>query len=318
MKTNDAKRREPHEKKKGSLPDFSLWIREILKTSEEAGVSKPLALESGFYVVATPIGNLGDITLRALWVLQKADLILCEDTRVTGSLLAKFGLKKPLLSCHDHNEASRLEKVLGLLEKNQTVALVSDAGTPLISDPGYRLVLACREKGHSVFALPGASALMTALACAGVPTDSFLFVGFLPPKSAARRRTLERLQASTATLVFYESPQRIAACLEDMAKVFSPARRAVLCRELTKLFEEVKPGSLGELAAFYKEEKAPKGEVVLLVEPADENEAEDIDLDALLLSALKQMSLRDAVQSIAEKTGLKKSAIYERALTLSR
>jgi len=318
MKQNDETTTSLVGKKKKSLPDFSSWVRGLLKANEDDAASKPLCPESALYIVATPIGNLGDISLRALWVLQQADVILCEDTRVSGSMLHQYGIKKPLLSCHEHNEAERIQTVLDRLSKGEVLALISDAGTPMISDPGYRLVRACREAGQKIVSLPGASALLTALACAGLPSDRFLFVGFLPAKQSARRKELAALASTKATLVFYESPQRLAACLADMKEAFSGSRQAAIGRELTKLYEEMRLGSLEELAAFYKETDTPKGEIVILVEPDDSSStalsAEDVD--ALLSKALAKMSLRDAVAAVTEATGLKKSEIYQRALAL--
>lgn len=269
-------------------------------------------------MTAVPIGNLGDISLRALWLLSRADLILCEDTRVTGALLHAYGLKKPLLSCHDHNEDDRIQDVLARLARGESLALVSDAGTPLLSDPGFRLVRACREAGYAVAALPGASALLTALASAGLPTDRFLFAGFLPAKKSARRKEIEALAAASATLIFYESPQRLAETLKDLAALLGGGRRAAIARELTKLFEETRLGTLDELAAFYAQAETPRGEIVLLVAADDKagEETPDRDIDALLRRVLTQMSLKDAVAAVADATGAKKGEIYKRALAL--
>lgn len=306
-------------KKKGSLPDFSSWVRGLLKANEEDCASKLFNPDLGLYVVATPIGNLGDISLRALWVLQMADLILCEDTRVAGSLLHQYGIKKPLLSCHDHNETDRIATVLQRLAHGERLALISDAGTPMISDPGYKLVRACREAGHNVVALPGASAVLTALACAGMASDRFTFIGFLPNKPSARRKELEELSSLSQTLVFYESPQRLAATLKDMAEILSGTREAVVGRELTKLYEEMRFGTLEDLAETYAREETPKGEVVLLVSPQTmaAPALSEASLDALLLKALQTMSLKDAVAAVVEATGLKKNIVYQRALALS-
>ena len=301
------------EKKKKASTDYSVWAQRVLKASGEDAISKPPA---GLYVIATPIGNLGDITLRALHTLAMADMVACEDTRVTGALLHRYGIKKPLLAYHDHNADARRPEILKRLAAGEAVALVSDAGTPLISDPGYKLVQACRAAGHTVFALPGASALLTALCAAGLPTDKFMFAGFLPNKSAARQKALKDLAAMPSTLVFYEAPARLAATLDDMETVLGGARKAAVARELTKLFEEIRDGTLAELAAQYRDKDSPKGEIVLVVGPPDDAALPAQDIDGLLKKALKTMSVRDAVSAVAEATGAKKSAVYERALAL--
>ncbi|HBM90929.1 MAG TPA: 16S rRNA (cytidine(1402)-2'-O)-methyltransferase [Rhodospirillaceae bacterium] len=308
------------DEKKKTWPAFASWSSRLGHAIEEEASSKPLALESGLYLVATPIGNLGDITLRALWVLKQADVILCEDTRVSGKLLQLYGIeKKRLISCHDHNEAGRTKDVLARLQKGEALALVSDAGTPLLADPGYKLVQACHEKGHAVFAVPGASALLAALTSAGLPTDRFLFVGFLPNKKTARRKEIEALQTIyETTLVFYESPQRLAATLSDMSARFGASRKAVIVRELTKLYEEKREGTLEELALHYEEAPAPKGEIVILVAPAPQSDAVPENWEEMLRTALQTMSLRDAVETLTKATGLKKSLVYQKALFFSQ
>ena len=270
--------------------------------------------------MATPIGNLGDMSLRALWALGKADAILCEDTRVTGGLLHMYGIKKPLISCHDHNEEARIKDVLNRLEGGQSLALVSDAGTPMISDPGYKIVRAVRAAGFPVVALPGASALLTAIASGGLPTDRFLFAGFLPTKTTARKKAISEIAATQATLVFYESPNRLAACLSDLVSVLGEEREAVVARELTKLYEEIQTGALGELTAHYETAETPKGEIVILVQAASGAalaQQSSFDLDAALKDALKTMTLRDAVAAVTKASGLKRSEVYGRALALS-
>ena len=256
-------------------------------------------------MVATPIGNARDITLRALDLLRQADIIACEDTRVTGKLLNIHGIDGRLLAYHDHNAARVRPHLMERLIKGETVALVSDAGTPLISDPGYRLVNEAREAGVPVTALPGASAPMAALASAGLPTDKFLFAGFLPSKSAARRRSLGELAGLSATLVFFESAARLAASLADMASELGPREAAVL-RELTKKFEEVRHGTLPDLARHYRTAGPPKGEIVVLVAPGGDAGPvlEPAEIDALLLAALEQGSVKDAALALAERTGL--------------
>lgn len=306
------------EKRKGSQPDFAAWSQSLLQGNQEFATSKPRNQPPTLYLVATPIGNLGDITLRALWTLSFVDAVLCEDTRVTGGLLHHYGIKKPLIACHDHNEQARCDEVITRLRKRESLALVSDAGTPMISDPGFRLVRAVREAGFDAVAVPGASALLTALASAGLATDRFLFIGFLPSKATARRKAIAELAATQATLVFYESPQRLAATLEDLATTLSTNREAAVGRELTKLYEEMQTGPLGKLAAHYAGADTPKGEIVILVgPPTDEEAAPAFNLDEALRDALKTMSLRDAVAAVTKASGLKRSDVYARALVIT-
>ena len=281
--------------------------------------SAPQALSKpGLVLVSTPIGNLGDISARAVATLRQADLILCEDTRTSAGLLRHVGVRTPVASLHDHNEAARVPEVLARIGQGACVALISDAGTPLVSDPGYRLVRAAIEAGVAVTAVPGANAAVMALTLSGLPPHPYLFLGFLPPKQAARVAVLSRLRAAemaglSATLVVYESPHRAGACLADMAGVFGP-RPAALTRELTKLFEEVRRGALDELAAFYADVE-PRGEVTIVVGPAGDD-AEVVDLDALLRAALLSQSVREAVAGVAEATGLPRKQVYARALEM--
>ena len=278
---------------------------------------EPVRLTPGLYVVATPIGNLRDITLRALEVLGSADLVLCEDTRVTKKLLDRYNLSPRLLAYHDHNAASVRPRVIEELSKGSAVALVSDAGTPLISDPGFKLVEAAVEAGQRVFPIPGASAALAALVAAGLPTDRFFFEGFLPPKSTARRTRLSELRSIPASLVFYESGPRLAESLSDMSATLG-ARFVAVCRELTKAFEEVRRGSLAELASHYEEAGAPKGEIVVVVSPPNEQvEFDDADIDSKIKAALKKLSLKDASAAIAAETGLSRKEVYARALALA-
>lgn len=305
-------------KKKKTLPDFAAWAQGMLQANQEEAASKQPSLAGQLLLVSTPIGNLGDITLRALWALAQVDAVFCEDTRVTGGLLSQYGIKKALISCHDHNEGDRVKDVLSRLKQGQSIAYVSDAGTPMISDPGFRLARACREAGYVVTALPGASAVLSALACAGLASDRFLFVGFLPSKKTARRTELEELAGRPETLVIYESPQRVGACLSDMAEIFGEGRPAALCRELTKLYEDIRHNSLGSLAASLSDEDPPKGEIVLVVQGAGpEVSGGAFDLEGSLLKALKSMSLRDAVEAVTMASGLKKKEVYQKALDLA-
>lgn len=274
-------------------------------------------LAPGLYVVATPIGNLRDITLRALEILGAADLVLCEDTRVTHKLLERHQLSPKLAVYHDHNAASVRPRVLAELAKGAAVALVSDAGTPLVSDPGFKLVEAAIVAGHRVFPIPGASAALAALVAAGLPSDRFFFEGFLPPKSAARKTRLSELREIPATMIFYESGPRLADSLSDMAAVFG-ARDAAVCRELTKAFEEIRRGKLAALAAHYEDAGAPKGEIVVVAAPPGEAPPlDDEDIEKKIKAALKKLSLKDASAAIAAETGLPRKEIYTRALALA-
>jgi 16S rRNA (cytidine1402-2'-O)-methyltransferase len=272
-------------------------------------------LESGLYVVSTPIGNLRDITLRALDVLAQADLVLAEDTRVTAKLLNAYGLKARLERYDEHAAEAVRPKVLEALRGGGRVALVSDAGTPLISDPGYRLARAAAEQGSPVYPIPGASALLAALTGAGLPTDRFLFAGFPPPKSTGRRAFFEELKGIRATLVFYEGGSRTAASLKDMAAVFGPHRLACVARELTKLYETFLRGPLGELAADSRLAD-PRGEIVILVGPGEEPPATAEDADAALIEALTRMGPADAASEVSKILGLKRRDLYRRALEL--
>ncbi len=273
-------------------------------------------LAPGLYAVATPIGNLGDITLRALAVLARADVILCEDTRHSRTLLAHFGIGTTTRAYHEHNAARERPRVLAELEAGRRIALISDAGTPLISDPGWKLVREAIDAGHRVEALPGASATLTALTVAGLPTDAFLFAGFLPPRSAARRTRIAELASVPATLVFFEAPSRASEALADMAAVLG-ARPAVFARELTKLHEEVRRGPLPDLAAAL-EGKTLKGEAVILVGPPVAGEVADDDIATRLTVALEDMSLRDAAKAVADALGVPKSRVYDLGLKLRK
>jgi len=274
-------------------------------------------LAPGLHIVATPIGNLGDITLRALAALAGADLIACEDTRVTHKLLDRYGIARPLTPYHEHNAAKARPMLLRRLAEGAAIALVSDAGTPLISDPGYKLVRAAQDAGHTVTALPGASAVMAALAVAGLPTDQFLFVGFLPPKEVARRARIAELARIPATLIFFESGPRLAATLADLAAGLGEQREAALCRELTKLHEEIRRGELATLAESYAHD-TPRGEIVLVVAPPQAIEpVSAAETETLLRQALKRVSLKDAVGEVADATGLPRREVYQRALELT-
>jgi 16S rRNA (cytidine1402-2'-O)-methyltransferase len=273
------------------------------------------ALAPGLYVTATPIGNSADITLRALEILAKADLVLCEDTRVTAKLLALHGIAARTAPYHDHNAAKVRPEILAKLEAGARIALVSDAGTPTIADPGYKLIREAVARGIPVTAAPGPSAVITALTLAGLPTDRFMFAGFAPPKQAARRAWLKDLAKVDATLVFYESPKRLAEALGD-AKLILGDRAAAVTRELTKLYEEIRRAPLSELSVHYAEAGAPKGEIVVVVGPPDGAGGEAVDLDAALRAALETKSLKEAVAKVAAETGLPRREVYARALAL--
>lgn len=284
----------------------------------QSGQARPRPLAPGLYIVATPIGNARDITLRALDVLASADAILCEDSRVTGKLLQMHGVKNSLLPYHDHNAAGQRPKILERLKDGKALALVSDAGTPMINDPGYKLVEACREEDIMVTSLPGASSVTTALTLAGLPTDRFLYAGFPPVKSGARQSFFADLADIPATLVFLESPRRLAKCFADMMLVFA-GRQAAVCRELTKLHEETRRGRVEDLADWYNNHDAPKGEaVIVLGPPVETGDEEGPDLEALLARAMEDHSLKDAVKLVTEATGLRRKEVYQVALSMDR
>jgi len=271
----------------------------------------------GLYLVATPIGNLSDITLRALAVLAGADVIACEDTRVTRKLTERYGIATPLTPYHEHNAAQARPKLLARLAENQAIALVSDAGTPLISDPGYKLVQEATEAGHHVTAVPGPSAVLAAMSVAALPTDRFFFEGFLPPKQGARQKRLATLANIPATLVLFEGGSRIVAMLADLATVLGP-RAAAVCRELTKLHEEVRRGDLTTLARHYAEGGETRGEFVVVIAPPEAGAASADDLDDLLRAALARISVKEAVAEVATATGRPRREVYQRALAIAK
>lgn len=274
-------------------------------------------LEPALYLVATPIGNLADITLRALETLAGADVLACEDTRVTRVLLDRYGIRQRPVAYHEHNAAEAGPRLIEALQGGRSVALVSDAGTPLVSDPGFRLVGQALEAGIRVVPIPGASAVLAALTASGLPSDAFLFTGFLPVKDGQRRSRLDELKPVHATLVFFESPRRLADALTAMAEVLGETRQAAIGRELTKTFEEMRTGTLGALAVHYAEADTPKGEIVICVGPptaAAETAPEAVD--RLLLSLSEEMPASKAAAEAARMTGGRKPDLYRRLLEL--
>jgi len=277
--------------------------------------------QAGLVLVSTPIGNLGDMTSRAIVALQGAELVLCEDTRTTQRLLSALGIQARLEALHEHNEEARIPGLLDRLRRGARIALVSDAGTPLVSDPGFRLVRAAIAAGLAVTAVPGPNAAVTALTLSGLPPHPFLFLGFPPPREAARRTAFGRLRAAeqaglAATLIWHEAPHRLAAMLADAALAFGD-RPAAVARELTKRFEEVRRGGLAGLAEHYAAHEA-RGEITVLVGPAPEEAASAADLDTALRQALAANTVRDAAVLVAAATGLPRKQVYARALELGR
>ncbi|MHC5307583.1 16S rRNA (cytidine(1402)-2'-O)-methyltransferase [Bartonella sp. LJL80] len=276
------------------------------------------SLEPALYLVATPIGNLGDITLRALDVLAAADILACEDTRVTRVLLERYAIRHKPVIYQEHNAAEAGPRLIEAMLTGQSVALVSDAGTPLISDPGFKLVEEARKAGIKIIPIPGASAILAALIATGLPTDCFFFAGFLSSKRAQRKSRLEELCHIPASLIFYESPHRVCETLADMAEIFGAERRAALCRELTKKFETVDVSTLGELAERYGEQERVRGEIVLVVEQtiAKSLSSTPEEVDALLLQLAAELSTSKAAGEAAKMTGLRKQDLFQRLIAL--
>lgn len=294
-----------------------LCARIVRRTGEVVGelLSRPLA--PGLYIVSTPIGNLGDMTLRAISVLARADLVLCEDTRRSRTLFAHFGIRRELRSYHEHNAARERPRVVAKLKQGKSVALIADAGTPLISDPGFKLVRESAEMGCQIFSVPGPSAVISALTVSGLPTESFFFAGFLPAKAQARRRLLEELAVIPATLVLYETPVRIRETVETVNRVL-PGREIVIARELTKQYEEVLRGNPGPILERLEHQPA-KGEIVLLIAPPQTgraSQASDEDIRRELRIAMDQESLRDAVKLVAEMLKVQRKRVYSLALEM--
>jgi 16S rRNA (cytidine1402-2'-O)-methyltransferase len=289
----------------------------VRRTAAELARHLARPLPPGLHLVATPIGNLGDITLRAIAVLAGADAIYCEDTRVSRTLLAHFAIPGRPRYYYEHNAEAERPRILEALKAGRSIALISDAGTPLVSDPGYKLVRAAIDAGHPVTILPGASAALAALAVSGLPTDTFLFAGFLPPKAGARRTRLLEFANTSATLIVFEAPSRVTGTLAAMAEVFGEDRPAVLARELTKLHETVARGTLAELAATVTADP-PRGEIVLVVAPPPPAVISDEMIAERMQQELRQSSLRDAASRVAEALGVARSRVYDIGLKVRR
>lgn len=269
------------------------------------------------YIVATPIGNLSDITAHAIDCLKSVAIIACEDTRTSGKLLNHFNIPTKTWAYHDHNAEVQTPKLIEILQSGQSIALISDAGTPLISDPGFRLVRACHQAGIKVSPVVGASAAIAALSVAGLPSDKFYFYGFLPAKTAGRQSELAKIKDLTATLIFYEAPHRIVECIDDMIMVLGDNRQVTFCREITKTFETIYPSTLGELKQFVASHaNQQKGEMVLVVAGANDSVNDEGKHDELLKRLLQDLSVKKAAQLASDITGAKKNALYERALML--
>lgn len=308
------------------LPNKQVSSQEVLEDDPqgkeaEAQTEQPAIipqgdLKPGLYLVATPIGNLRDITFRALDTLSSVDLIVCEDTRVTGKLLKAYGFKKPMWVYNDHSADSQRENIIKAVQDGQAVAILSDAGTPLVSDPGYKLVRRAIESDLFVTSVPGPSAALSGMQLSGLPTNQFSFLGFLPTKSAGRVKSLQEWGDAPGSLIVYETGPRLEESLRDMAQVLGN-REAAITRELTKIYEEVRRGSLEELADYYASNGAPKGEIVVVVAPRGEVQVSSESLEEQIQKALETMSVRDAAEMVAKATGKPKRAIYTLALKLS-
>lgn len=284
-----------------AVSELERWLRE--------------PLPAGLCLVATPIGNLGDITLRALAVLARVDLICCEDTRHSRPLLAHFGIDRPLRAYHEHNADAERPRLLAMLAQGRTIALISDAGTPLVSDPGFKLVRDCIAAGHSVTSLPGASSVTAAMSLSGLPTDQFHFAGFLPVREGQRRSRLAELTAIPATIVLFEAPTRLAAALADISELMGPTREVAVARELTKRFEEVRRGAAAEVRAWAASEPT-RGEVVILIAPPLPREVSDVEIETALSGMLEETSLKDAARTVAARLGVPRSRVYDIGLLI--
>jgi 16S rRNA (cytidine1402-2'-O)-methyltransferase len=279
-------------------------------------VPKAIPLKPGLYLVATPIGNLRDITFRALDILSSVDLIICEDTRVSGKLMSAYGFKKKMQVYNDHSTDQQREKIMDAIQGGQSIAVLSDAGTPLVSDPGYKLVRGAIEQGFYVTSIPGPNAALPALQLSGLPTDQFSFLGFLPPKSAARQTALKKWETAPGSLIVYETGPRLLESLQDMRQVLGDREVAVM-RELTKMYEEARRGKLSDLILHYTEKGTPKGEIVIVLGRGVADIVSTESIEQQLKSALQKMSVRDAAEMVSQATGKPKKAIYTLALKLA-
>jgi 16S rRNA (cytidine1402-2'-O)-methyltransferase len=306
-------RRQKNDEGPEEAAEVGARLRSRVAAELDRWLAEPLA--RGLYLVATPIGNLGDITLRALAVLARADLICCEDTRHSRTLLAHFAIDRPLRAYHEHNADAERPRLLAMLAQGRTVALISDAGTPLVSDPGFKLVRACIEAGHRVTSLPGASAVLAALVGSGLPTDQFHFAGFLPVREGQRRTRIAELGALPSTVVLFEAPNRLAASLADIADVLGAERPLAVARELTKRFEETHRGTAAEVAAWAASEP-PRGEVVILLAPPVRHEATDAEIEAALAPLIAEAGVKDAAKFVAARLGVPRSRAYAIGLAL--
>lgn len=311
----------PNKSNDHSLQNNNAPSQEVLENTTPNEVEQPIIkpqgdLKPGLYLVATPIGNLRDITFRALDTLSSVDLIICEDTRITGKLLRAYGFKKPMQVYNDHSSDHQRESIIKAVQSGQAIAVLSDAGTPMVSDPGYKLVRLAIENDQFVTSIPGPSAALSGIQLSGLPTNQFSFMGFMPPKSGARISALGVWADTPGSLIIYETGPRLEDSLKDMAQVFGN-REAAVTRELTKLYEEVRRGTLEELSVYYKENGAPKGEIVVVIAPKGEVEVSGESLEKQIQKALETMSVRDAAEMVAKATGKPKRAIYTLALKLA-
>lgn len=296
--------------------DISSSNKQSTAMKTEQAAPKAVPMKPGLYLVATPIGNLRDITFRALDVLSSVDLIVCEDTRVTGKLVSAYGFKKKMQVYNDHSTDQQREELIQTVTDGKSIAVLSDAGTPLVSDPGYKLVRSAIETGLYVTSIPGPNAALPALQLSGLPTDQFSFLGFLPPKQAARQTVLRKWEETPGTLVFYETGPRLIQSLQDMHEILGN-RDAAVMRELTKMYEEAQRGTLSDLISHYTEKSAPKGEIVIVVGRGTAEEVSGESIEEQLKKALESMSVRDAAEVVAKATGKPKKAIYTLALKLA-
>lgn len=290
----------------------------MIKQNSKNKTEKESTLTDDLYIIATPIGNMGDITFRAIEVLKSVDAVLCEDTRTSGKLLSYYGINTPRIAYHEHNEREMSRKIISMIkDEGKKLALISDAGTPLISDPGYRLLQECAENDISFTCVPGACACIDALVLSALPTDKFLFAGFLPNKSSARKTALKEVEGITSTIIFYETANRLLESLKDIREVLGERTMAV-ARELTKKFEEARRDNVSELIDFYEKNGDPKGEIVLVIEGAEKDKIKfsPQEIDKMILHEIKTKSIKDAAAFVAEQTGASKRDIYQRALEL--